>query len=109
MAGNTSLLRIHKTITSLQATRLKRRGREVLLVGTATDFLAHDLLKNADVFYREVRQRVFSKAYLNAANDGVVRLFLADARWRSIHRRRPIRPSKSTMGFCWWLMLHPGV
>ncbi len=54
LEGDTSFLGVHKTVTSLTTTKTKRRGREMLVIGTPLDLVVHDLTRNADLFYREV-------------------------------------------------------
>jgi len=54
MQGDTSMLNVQRLVTGLAVAPLGKRGKEVLLLGTATDLTAYDVLKNSDLFFRDL-------------------------------------------------------
>eukprot|EP00995_Heteronema_vittatum_P005401 NODE_184_length_1699_cov_201.142424_g21_i1.p1 GENE.NODE_184_length_1699_cov_201.142424_g21_i1~~NODE_184_length_1699_cov_201.142424_g21_i1.p1 ORF type:complete len:497 (+),score=117.79 NODE_184_length_1699_cov_201.142424_g21_i1:25-1491(+) len=58
-------LNINRTITAMTAGPLdpKKPGDDILLVGTQTNLLAYDVMKNKDVFYREVADGINSMTF----------------------------------------------
>ncbi|CAM9274965.1 unnamed protein product [Ectocarpus sp. 8 AP-2014] len=57
--GDTRFLNMNREVTGLAAGRLeKSAGRDMLLVGSQTNLLAHDVENNADIYYKDVADGV---------------------------------------------------
>uniref|UniRef100_A0A7S3GBK3 Bardet-Biedl syndrome 2 protein homolog n=1 Tax=Palpitomonas bilix TaxID=652834 RepID=A0A7S3GBK3_9EUKA len=73
ISGNTEsrFLNINKQITALSAGALdKEMGRDVLMVGTATNLLVYDVEENSDIFYRDVPDGVNAMQFGEVGSDG---------------------------------------
>lgn len=54
--GNVRYLNINQVVTSLACGRLDEQlERDLLVIGTSTNIIAHDVDRNVDLFFKEVR------------------------------------------------------
>ncbi len=55
LEGNVRLLNINQVVTSLACGQLDEQlKRDLLIVGTSTNIIAHDVDRNVDLFFKEV-------------------------------------------------------
>jgi hypothetical protein len=75
-------LNINKRVTALGACAPpdSQNGRHVLLIGTQSTLLAHDVSNNADVFFKDVPDGVTALTVGMVGNVMVIQLHFADAR-----------------------------
>eukprot|EP00039_Didymoeca_costata_P008208 m.109081 g.109081 ORF g.109081 m.109081 type:complete len:778 (+) comp13991_c0_seq2:198-2531(+) len=59
-SSSVSFLNIKKQITGLAAGSLDGSGKDALIIGTANELMAYDVVQNADIFHKEIPDGVLS-------------------------------------------------